>query len=74
MSRGLFTLAAFVFAYDLWAEETISSECARVVRLHPGYSAATLAYLALHLTDLLPGHVDPLEIFFTRLPRPWRKA
>jgi len=73
---GWIGLAAGVVAYEIAASsrrhdwELLSEACDRYRIRHPLATNLTIAYLAAHLTRLLPSRIDPLTILTTRCT--WR--
>ena len=73
---GWIGLAAGVVAYEFAASsrrhdwELLSEACDRYRIRHPIATNLTIAYLAAHLTRIIPRPIDPLHILVTRCT--WR--
>jgi hypothetical protein len=73
---GWITIAVGVVAYEISASsrrhdwEFLSEACDRYRTRRPVITNLTIAYLAAHLTRIIPRPVDPLHILATRCT--WR--
>lgn len=63
------TIACGVCAYEAYAAfcgaELLSEACDRYRRRHPLLTTALIAYLAAHLTRVIPRRIDPLHRLVT---------
>lgn len=61
------TLAGGVVAWDMLADETLSSACHRAVKVHPRIVRGGIVALAAHLADVIPKSIDPIHWLFAIL-------